>query len=199
MIKIYGGRGGSSLRAHWALAEAGQEYEEMALDMRAGAHKAPDFLKLNPNGQVPVLVDGDTVLTESMAVSHYVIDKYKPELLGATPEVRAESMRWAIWGYLNIQNHLGMMFYQMTYAPQRDDDAIAVAAEAVKPYLAILENHLAKSKYVAGDSFTVADINVGVSVSYGFAANYDMTAYPNVIKWFGEISARPAYIKARGN
>lgn len=198
MIKIYGGRMGSSLRAHWAMTEAGLEYETVQLDMRAGEHKGPDFLKLNPTGQIPVMVDGEFVLSESMAISYYVADKYKPELLGNSAEVRADGWKWSIWSYLNIQKHFGTIMFQMNWAPEKDQTAIDKATEEVKPYLVILNDHLANKNYLTGENFSIADINAGIAVSYGVASNYDMTNYPNIAKWFELISTRPAYLKAAG-
>lgn len=198
MIKLYGARMGSSLRAHWALAEAGVEYEVMPLDMRAREHKKPDFLKLNPTGQIPVMIDGDFVLSESMAISSYVAEKYKKELLGDSMESRAEGWKWSIWSYLNLQKHFGTIFFQLNFASEKDEEAIAKAGEEVKPYLVILNDHLAKHKHIAGEHFSLADINAGVAVSYGVGANFDMSACPNIVKWFELISARPAYLKATG-
>jgi len=198
MIKLYGARMGSSLRAHWALAEAGIEYEVMPLDMRAGEHKQPNFLKLNPTGQIPVMIDGEFVLSESMAISSYVAEKYKKDLLGDSMESRAEGWKWSIWSYLNIQKHFGSIFFQLNFAAEKDEDAIAKAGHEVKPYLVILNEHLAKHKHMVGEHFSIADINSGVAVGYGIGSNFDMKAYPHIVRWFEHISARPAYAVATG-
>jgi len=198
MIKLYGARMGSSLRAHWALEEAGVEYEVMPLNLREGEHKKPDFLKLNPTGQIPVIVDGDFVLSESMAISSYVAEKYKAELLGDSVEARAQAWKWSIWSYLNLQKHFGTIFFQMNFATEKDEEAIAKAGMEVKPYLVILNDHLAKHKHIAGEHFSLADINAGVAVSYGMGSNFDMSAFPHIAKWYGLISARPAFLKATG-
>ena len=187
---------GSSLRNHWMLEELGVEYEEVALDMRAGEHKKEDFLKLNPSGQVPVLVEDDFVLAESMAINNYLCERFGKELLGSDARQRADAWKWSIWSYLNIQKHLGMITFQTMWATEKDQSAIDKATVEVKPFLEILEKHLAGKNYILGNDFSVADVNTGVAIMYGVYVNFDFSAYPNIQKWIGHLSARSAYIKA---
>lgn len=196
MIKIYGGKMGSSFRAHWMLAEAGVEYETAPVDMAAKEHKGEAFLKLNPMGQVPVMVDGDFVLTESMAINEYIAAKYMPAFLGSTPEQKADAWRWSLWAYLNVQKHFGAMAFQALWAPEKNEEAFAKDAEAVKPYLAILDAHLAGKEYLLGKEFSTADINAGVAVIYGVMVAYDFSNYPNIAAWIDRLKSRPAYQKA---
>ena len=81
MITLYGSARSSAGRCLWCLEETGVAYENKNVDMRTKEHQSEAFLKINPNGKVPAMVDGETKLFESMAINFYLADKYKPELL----------------------------------------------------------------------------------------------------------------------
>lgn len=196
MIKIYGPKMGTALRNHWMLVEIGQEYEHVQMDMRAKDHKKPEFLELNPTGQVPVMVDGEVVLFESMAINEYLGLKFKPELLGATIVDKANALKWSIWSYLNVQKHFGVIAYQTMWAPEKDQSAIDKASAEVVPYLMILEKQLEGKTFLLGEQFSVADINAGVTVGYSAMSGFDLSPYANISKWFGTLTSRPAFIKA---
>jgi glutathione S-transferase len=197
-IKIYGPRMGSALRCHWTLAEVGTAYESVAVDFARAEHKSPAFLQLNPVGQVPVLVDGDFRLAESVAICSYVIDKAGSDLGGKTPEERAQALRWSIWALVNPQESLGTLASPMwTNTPLPADVEAKEKAEASR-HLAVLEGHLAKSPYVAGDRFTVGDINVACSLAYAAMSKFDLSPFPATSAWLAKVTARPACAKARG-
>lgn len=88
------------------------------------------------------------------------------------------------------------MAYQALWAPEKDEEAFAKDGEAVKPYLAILEAHLAGKEYLLGKDFSTADINAGVAVMYGVMVAYDFSTYPNIAAWIDRLKSRPAYQKA---
>jgi len=195
MIKLYGPRMGSAMRSHWVLAEVGAEYEDVAIDMRQGDHKKPDFLEMNPNGQVPVMVDSDFVLYESIAICNYVAEKYMPVLLGSTPEEKALVLQWSLWSSFNIQKHFGTMFGQKL-SGTNDETILHDAKTHVERYLAILDKSLEGKEYLVGDQFTLAEINVTVAVSYAHFVDYDYSAYPNITRWMKMVMDRPAFLKS---
>jgi glutathione S-transferase len=88
MTTIYGSPRTSAGRCIWALEEAGIKYNNQPVDMKNKEHKSPEYLKLNPNGKVPVFVDNDVTLFESMAINSYIAESYKKELLGKTASER---------------------------------------------------------------------------------------------------------------
>lgn len=196
MMKVYGGRGGTSLRAHWLLHELKAEYEHMPLDMMAQEHKKPEFLKLNPIGQVPVLVDGDFVLTESLAINNYLAEKLDPSLLGEGLENRAQVYQWSLWCTYTIGKFLSEVFVHKLYGTL-SEEFTANAFEKLDMYFKILDERLAGRDYIVGKTFTVADINVAVAVSYGDSVGYDYHRFPNVSKWIKHLFARPAFVSAK--
>ncbi len=92
MITLYGPARSSAGRCFWLLEELGLSYENKPVDMMKKEHKSDWFLKVNPNGKVPALVDGNTTLFESMAINYYLAEKYKPEFLGKTVEEKGISI-----------------------------------------------------------------------------------------------------------
>ncbi len=196
MIKLYGGRAGTSLRCHWLLHEVKAEYEHVAVDFASKQHKSPEFLRLNPMGQVPVLVDGDLVLAESLAINNYIAEKFQPELLGKTIELRAQVYQWSLWSMFAIGNRLGDLFgYKMRN--ELTPEIIKATEEKVAPYFQMLDDRLAGKDFLVGDSFTVADINVAITISYADAVGCDYQQFVNVVRWLKQLMTRPAFLAAK--
>ncbi len=197
-MKLYGPRMGSSLRTHWVAAEVGTAYEIVPVDFSKGEHKGEAFLQINPMGQVPALVDGDFNLAESMAICSYMIETAGSDLGGKTAQQRAKAWQWSLWAALNLYQHLASLASPAwTQQPLAADVEAAAKAGAAK-YLPVLNTHLGTQRYMAGDSFTVGDINVATVLAYGTFAKLDMSSYPNVTTWLAGVTDRPAYAKACG-
>ena len=106
-MKLYGFGPTRSLRALWGLKELDSDFEFVPVNILAGEHRRPDFLRLNPAGKVPVLVDGDLVLTESAAIVMYLADKYRDKgLLPADLKERAEAYRWVMFAVTELEQPL---------------------------------------------------------------------------------------------
>jgi len=197
-IKIYGPRLGSPLRTHWVAAELGIPYQSVAVDFSKGEHRSEQFLRINPMGQVPALVDGDFTLAESMAIASYLIDKAGSDLGGRTPQERARAWQWSIWASLNPHPHLATLAAPSWTGKALAPEAEVAARAGVSRFLPVLEAHLQRHSFIAGTHFTVGDINVACAVSYAAAANYDLSPYPAITAWMGKVTSRPAFQKARG-
>ena len=197
-IKLYGPRMGSSFRTHWVAAEVGVSYDSMAVDFSKGDHRSDWFLKINPMGQVPALSSGDFQLAESLAICSYLIDVAGSDLGGKTPEERALAWQWSLWASLNLQPHLSTLaspnWTQQPLAPEVE----AGAKEGAAKYLSLLEAHLASHPFVAGQRFSVGDINVACVLGYALFSKYDLSSYAAISKWLAQVSARPAYKHAQG-
>ncbi len=195
-LTIYGGAMGSSLRAHWAAREVGQTYETKSINIPAGENKTPEYLALNPTGQVPTLKDGNFVLTESAAIAWYLCDAYKPELLGSTPQLRARAQQWGQFVMLNIQPQL-LRMAMLVWNKKEDPAVVEDAKTHLGRWLPILDGHLATHAYVAGEDFTVGDIIAATSLTYADVSGFDLTGYPNIVRWMEACKARPAFQSAR--
>lgn len=196
MIKIYGSPRTSAGRCYLTLEELNLQYEVAPLDMREKKeHKSDKFLKLNPNGKVPCLVDGNFVIWESMAINFYLADKYRPELLGKTPEERGQTMQWSIWALNEIQPPLVDLLIQQLFTPEnkRDSKISEKAREKLNPLLAILDHHLDNKHFIANDTFSVADINTFSVINMTTSLSVSLDNFSNITKWTTALKTRPAF------
>ena len=197
-LKIYGPRLGSPLRTHWVAAEIGVPYESVPVDFSKGEHRSDPYLRINPMGQVPALVDGDFTLAESMAIASYLIDKAGSDLGGKTPQERARAWQWSLWASLNPHPHLATLASPKWSGQALAPEVEAAAKTAVGRFLPVLDAHLQRHSFIAGTHFTVGDINVACAVSYAAISNYDLSVYPAITAWMGKVMSRPAFQKAKG-
>ncbi len=184
---------GSSLRVHWMLHEAGLEYETKSVDLSKGEHKQPEFLAINPAGQIPAVDIDGMRFAESVAIVQYLAETHKPELLGATPEVRAKSMQWALWALLNPQKPMLDLAMQV-WRNAPDEATSKIAHETLSKQLPVLENLLSTQTYVAGSEFTIGDLVACVSFTYGKTGGVDLSVYPNITRWMQDCMSRPAFL-----
>jgi glutathione S-transferase len=163
MYALYYYPGNASLTPHMALEEIGAKFELRLVDRNSEAHKSPDYLRLNPNGLIPVLVDGELVLYETAAICLHLADRH-PEARLAPPlgtAERAELYKWLIHLTNTLQPELITYFY-----PERRADDAAMAARIkvhaerrVGEMLDRIEAHLqASGPHLLGDTFSVADL-----------------------------------------
>ena len=107
MMRLYEFGPTRSIRARWTLQELGVEFEPITVNLVAGEHRRPEFLKINPAGKLPVLVDGDLVLTESVAIVLYLAEKYPEKgLLPADLTGRAQVNRWLLFAATELEQPL---------------------------------------------------------------------------------------------
>jgi glutathione S-transferase len=197
MIKIYGSKLGSAFRCHVLMLEMGIKYEEVKVDFEKGDQFKPEYLKLNPNGKIPCIVDGDFVLWESMAINKYVATKYNSDLLGKTPEENALIDQWSYWSILEVQANLYTIAFQNFWVAEadRDEKVIKKATDEASKVLKILDNQLEGKEYILGNRFTLADINVASCVLVADFAKYDYSAYKNVSRWIAKLNERPSFVQ----
>ncbi len=195
MITLYGSARTSAGRCLWCLEETGVAYENKNVDMRAKEHKSEAFLKINPNGKVPAMVDGEINLFESMAINFYLADKYKPELLGTTPEERALSYQWSFWSSAELQDPIIQVFIQKVFMPEDKRSQVVIDENMAKipALLTTLDNALTSKTYLNGKTFTLADLNTMSVVSIAAHIGLNLSQYKNIDSWMKAISDRPAY------
>lgn len=190
MLTIYGSPKSSAGRCFWCLEETGVEYSAKSIDFSAGEHKAVDFLKVNPNGKVPALVDGDFTIWESLAINNYIAEAYKPELLGSTVQERGLVSQWSIWSVADLQAPLIQAFIQLVFVPEpkRDASIIEKSFEKLPPLLSTLNNSLADKTYLVAERFTLADLNTSFVVAICDAVKFDLAEYTHIQQWLERIA-----------
>ena len=197
MVEIYGSVRSSTGRCIWCLEEVGVPYQNIPVDMKNKQHKSLDFLKLNPNGKVPVLKDGSFFLYESMAINLYLAEKYKPSLFGNSTEEKALAYQWSFWAHSDLQDPLIQIFIQKVFVPEekRDQNIIADNLEKLPRLFEILNQALTGKKYLTGSEFGIADLNVCSVVHIAGAIGFEISHFSDVSNWSQAISERPAFKK----
>ncbi len=197
MIKLYGISRSRAARSLWALEEIGIEYENIPTHF-TGDTKKPDFLAINPNGRVPVLVDGDLTLFESMAINLYLAKKYDGGLQPKTLEDEARAIQWSFWGVTELEAQLIQMLLHTVMLPEaeRDPTQIKAAVETLERPLRVLDGALADRAHLLGDAFTIADLNVASVLSLANIVKLDLAGSANVKRWFDACLSRPAFSRA---
>lgn len=199
MIKVYGVPASRAIRTLWILEELGLPYENVKTNFATGDTRKAEFLRLNPNGHIPVLQDGDLVLWESMAINLYLARKHDQGLWPKRVEDEGRAFQWSVWAMTELEEPvLTTLLHGVVYPEgQRDAKKAEDAAERSKAPLAVLAGALAGRQYLVGDAFTVADLNVAAVLIWAKMARLDLSAVPNVQDWLGRCTARPALARAR--
>ena len=196
MIQIYGHPRTSAGRCYLTLLEIGIPYESMPIDMlEKREHKLEAYLALNPNGKVPVMVDGQAVVWESIAINWYLAENYRPELLGQGPIERAETMQWSTWSQVELQPPMIDIVIQKMFTPPeaRDQKVVDRALAAIPPKLQMLNQILVGKTYLVGDRVTLADLNVASVVNITAALKISLQPYPEIERWLSALKERPAF------
>jgi glutathione S-transferase len=162
-MKLYEFAPTRSIRVRWTLQELGVGYESIPVNLVAGEHRRPEFLRINPAGKLPVLVDGDLVLTESVAIVLYLADKYSDKgLIPTDLKERAQVNRWLLFAATELEQPLWRISRHTMLYPedQRLPADVILASQEFKAMASVLDKHMQGRQYVVGDSATVADFVV---------------------------------------
>lgn len=160
-MQLYGIPPTRATRALWLIQELGLECEVIKISLLKGDHLKPEFLALNPAARLPVLVDGEVVLTESVAIALYLAEKCPEKGLVPTDlAVRAQMYRWLFFVVTEIEAPLERIGRHTMLYPedQRLPEAVRLARTEAREMVAVLEKHMQDRKYLAGDRLTVADL-----------------------------------------
>ncbi len=173
------------------------DYDEIIVDLLNGEHKTPEFLALNPRGQVPVLVDGDVTIYDSQAILVYLVNKYSggEKWLPMDPVGRARVMQWLSFAANEV--HHGPFLARLHFLLGVPLD-LALAQERSHAALRILDDHLAKNTWLVADHPTIADIAVFPYVGLVREGKVSLDGYPHVLAWIDRIRALPGYVAMAG-
>ena len=160
-MKLYGFGPTRSIRALWTLRELGIDFEFVNVNLMKGEHRQPAFLAINPAGKLPVLIDGELVLTESVAIALYLAEKYADK--GLVPEQlkpRAEVYRWLLFTATELEQPLWRIArHTALYPPnERCRPMKSISRGETSDISAVLEEHMKGREHVAGNALTIADL-----------------------------------------
>jgi glutathione S-transferase len=206
MLTIYGVLRSRASRNIWLAYELGMEFKHVPVIQAGRAAtpggagialntRSPEFLAINPNGLIPAMVDGDLVLNESLAINLYMAKKHGGPLAPATLAEDAQMTAWTIWAMVEAERHTIEVLYHRLAKPVAERDAAKAdaAVEALRGPFAVLDAALARTGYVVGNRFTVADVNLAEVFRYAQPAPELFEAAPHVTSWLAACQARPAF------
>jgi glutathione S-transferase len=192
-LRIYGVARTRAFRALWIAQELGLAHEHLSIEIGDAGARTPEFLALNPNGRLPIIVDGDFVLSESLAITLYLAKKYSAGRLYPTSlEAEARAWQWSFWAIAEVDRGVNIWSLHAVRLPpaERDIKLRDEALEVITPPFRVLDAALANNPYLLGAEFTVADLNVAAVISR--AVDMDLSAWPNLGAWLLRCLGRPA-------
>lgn len=180
-----------SIRARWALQELGVDFESIIVNLFAGEASRPEFLELNPAAKIPVLVDGDFVLTESAAIVLYLAEKYG-KFLPADVRGRAEVNKWLLFTVTELEQPLWRMTKHHALYPEakRLPADIPLAGEDFSRMAEVAEKHMQGRLFVVGDDATVADFVLAYTLDWANEWKL-LDRCPQLVAYMGRMYSRP--------
>lgn len=194
MYTLYYSPGACSMAIHIALNECNQQVQLQKVDLAAGQNRSDEFKKINPRGQVPVLVDDGYVIYEGAAQLIYLLEKHNSPLLPKSGKERTDALQWLMFCNASLHPAFARMFFLMKN--KGNDELIDVATKMLNKMWEDVELRLGKSKYLAGDKVTMGDILLTVIANWSPRMPKPITIGPNTKRLLTEISARHAFKKA---
>jgi glutathione S-transferase len=192
-MKLYGFGQSRSLRVLWALNEIEAEFEFITVNLYAAEHRQPEFRRLNPVGRVPVLVDDDIVVTESMAILMYLGEKFPAKgLLPSDLKNRAQVLRWAMFAATELEQPLWRIRKHSLLYPKdkRSPQEIELARQDFKYMAEILDRHMEERHFIVGDGLTIADCATAYVIDWAGEEKL-LDGLPNLIAYLDRMYARP--------
>lgn len=198
MLKIWGRNTSSNLQiVMWAVAELGLAHERIDWGGAFGGNDDPEYLKMNPNGLIPTIRDGDLVLWESGAILRYLAARYGDEgFWPSDPAKRAPLDMWAEWIKASLAPPLThQIFWQLVRTPaaERNRALIEDGVAKVKRLAGLLDGRIGAGPYLNGETLCFADIMAGHLLYRYFTLDFDRADAPNLAAYYERLTERPAY------
>ncbi len=188
------GESGNAYKVALTLALSETSWNPVFVDFFNGATRTPEFRALNVMGEVPVMEDGDLVLTQSGVMQDYISSK-TGKLGGQSAAECREVLRWMFFDNHKLSGVAGMLRFQMNFLPEdkRNADVINFTAMRLRSALKVLDGHLDGRDWVAADHVTIADIACAGYLYYPEPFTFDRADYPNINRWLDQLAAQPGW------
>lgn len=189
-MKLYAFPPSPNVRKVQAVAQQlGIELEMQVVNLPEGEHRKPEFLKVNPNGMIPTLQDGDFILWESNAIMQYLAGKKPGNALWPSDErARADVTRWqfwdvAHWGPTCVTFIWQNMVKKLLNLGDPDPAALKEGAEKMERFGGVLDSHLANRDFIVGKNATLADFSIASYLAYAVPAKMPLEKFENIRRW----------------
>lgn len=197
MLRLLGRKtSGNVQKVVWLLEEMGQPYRREDYGRQFNNTQTPEYLRLNPNGKVPTLVDGEVVVWESNTILRYLCNKLGSPLYPAEAGARSHVERWMDWQLSALNGPYLAIFRDARKPAAERGPTWAADARELGQQLALLEGALAAQPWVAGAAMSIADICLGPIVHRCLDFPIELPALPRLSAWRSTVAARPAFQKA---
>ena len=190
MIDLYTFATPNGRKISIALEEFGLPFEVHGINIGRNEQFAPEFLRISPNNKIPAIIDRDTgvSLMESGAILVYLADTYAPSFWGRD---RWTTLQWLMWQMSGLGPMLGQVHHFVKYNPGKAPYAEERYREEARRLYGVLDRRLGETEYLGGD-YSIADIAAWPWISRYEYQQIDLDAWPNVLRWYRTIAARPA-------
>jgi glutathione S-transferase len=182
-----------SIRARWMLQELGEEFEAVTINLVAGENRRPQFLKINPAGRVPVLVDGDLTITESVAIVLYLAERdAQRRFLPEDIALRSQVYRWLMFAATELEQPLWRIARHTALYPEemRLPAELPIARQDFAEMAAVLGKHMRHREFLVGDEVTAGDFVMAYTLDWANEARL-LGGFPNLKEYFERMYARP--------
>ncbi len=197
-MKVYFAPQSRAVRTVWLLEEMGHPYELERFSLGQKEMRGPDYMRINPNGRVPTLVDGDVTISESAAIAQYLAARYAPAL-APDPQAAhfAPYLQWLHYAEGMIMPPINTFVVETILLPpeRRNPEIAKRALKLLNRTLGAVEQHMEGREFLAGD-FTIADTVTGHAVIMARRLGADFEAVPNLTAYADRLEARPAFLAA---
>ncbi|WP_421725079.1 glutathione S-transferase family protein [Bauldia sp.] len=185
-------------RVHVLSRELGLENETVPIDFTTGEHKTPEFLARNPNGKLPVVELDGRDQWESPAIIIDLAERHRSSLFPPAGRDRTEVLRWMFWNASHLEPAIFAAVFEVVFKPQIpgaafDPERYAKAEADFNRFAAVLDASLANRLWIAGDTFTVADIAIGTTAEVADVGKLSVDPLPNLGGWLTRLSARESW------
>ena len=200
MIDVYSWATPNGHKIHIMLEELGLEYKVIPIDIGAGDQFTADFLAISPNNKIPAIIDSDgpngkpLELFESGAILFYLAEK-TGKFLPLDPVGRYTTMQWLMFQMGGVGPMLGQAHHFRIYAPEKIEYAVNRYSNEAKRLYGVMDKQLGVTRFLAGNDYSIADIATFPWTRSWKNQGIELDEFPNVKRWFDEISARPAVIR----
>ena len=188
------GESGNAYKCALALTLAGVAWEPVFVDFFHGATRSPAFRALNPMGEVPVLEDGDRVLTQSGVILLDIAER-AGRLGGDSAADRAQILRWLFWDNHKLSTQIGTVRFLMNFLPadKRPEGVVPFLQGRLRAAYGVLDAHLAGRDWMVGDGPTIADLSCCGYLYYPEPFGFDRAEWPRIDAWLARIAALPGW------
>ena len=197
MLRIWGRANSVNVqKVLWCCAELGVEFERIDAGMQFGVVDTPEYQAMNPNALIPTIDDDGFILWESNTIVRYLAKRHgEGSLFPGNLKAQCHAEQWMDWQATTLWPGFRDAFWQLVRVPEAERDIAAVDAslQATAKRLASLEARLQDSRFVVGDTLTIADIPLGPTLYRCFSFGIERGDFPNVARWYDALGERPAF------